>query len=83
MFSVSTCAKCGGGMFKLVTQEPQGSNVKMNFIQCAECNAPIGVADFYNTGNQLLALKKQVDSLASDVSSIKQTLEKIAHGLRK
>lgn len=83
MFNVSTCAKCGGGIFKLVTQEPQGSNVKMNFVQCATCNVPIGVADFYSTGTQLVSLKKQVDSLASDVSSMKQTLENMARDLRK
>ena len=83
MFGISSCAKCGGGAFKLVMQEPQGSNVKMNFVQCSACNAPIGVADFYSTGSQLVSLKKQVDSLASDVSSMKQTLEKMARDLRK
>lgn len=70
-------------MFKLVMQEPYGSNVKMNFVQCSACNTPIGVADFYNTGSQLVNLKKQVDSLESDVRSVKQTLEKLARDLRK
>ena len=83
MFGISTCAKCGGGMFKLVIQEPQGTNVKMNFVQCATCNAPIGVADFYSTGTQLVNLKKQVESLASDVANMKQTLERLARDLRK
>jgi hypothetical protein len=65
MFSISTCAKCGGGMFKVVTQEPAGSNYKSNFIQCSSCNAPIGVVDYYNTGAQLEEQKALINNLGS------------------
>ncbi len=82
MFNVSTCAKCGNGTFKLVTQEPQGSSVKLNFIQCASCNVPIGAMDFYATGSQLVKVKGQIEDLASDVRGLKQTLEKLARDLR-
>ena len=83
MFGVSNCAKCGGFSFKVVTQEPLDSNYKLNFVQCSSCNAPVGVVDFHNNGAQLAEQKKQIASLASDISSMKQTLEKMARDLRK
>lgn len=61
MLDISTCAKCGGHMFKLVTQEPQGSRYKLNFVQCASCQAPIGVVDYFDHSTELTKLQKQLE----------------------
>lgn len=83
MKGFSNCAKCNGSSFKVVTQEPAGSNYKLNFVQCAGCNAPIGVLDFYNTGNQLDDQKKAIGALSSRLSNIENLLDQIARHLKR
>lgn len=82
MLGFSTCAKCGGSMFKVVTQEPSGSAYKLNFVQCSSCNAPVGVLDYYNTGAQLDDHKKLIANLDSRLSSIEYTLQQVARALQ-
>lgn len=82
MFSISSCAKCGGGMFKVVTQEPAGSNYKLNFIQCSSCNAPIGVVDYYNTGAQLEEQKALINKLGSRLANLEHNIYQIAQILQ-
>lgn len=81
MFSVSTCAKCGKGAFKLVTQEPAGSRVKINFIQCSSCNAPVGVTDFFDTSALLEKQGEAIKKIDFRLSHIENTLNQIANFL--
>jgi hypothetical protein len=81
MFNVSTCAKCGGSMFKLVTQEPTGSRFKINFIQCSSCNAPVGVTDFFDTNAKLEKQEEAIKKIDSRLSHIEGTLNQIANFL--
>ena len=80
--SVSSCAKCGGGMFKVVEKEPTGSNYKLNFVQCSSCNTPIGVLDYFNIGALIKDQEKSINKLESRMSSIEHSLQQIAHYLR-
>lgn len=83
MFSISTCAKCGGSSFKVVLQEPSGSNYKLNFVQCSSCNTPVGVLEYYNTSAQLEDQKKQIASLGSRLSNIEYTLQQVVQALQR
>ncbi len=83
MFATSLCPKCNTGSFKVVTQEPSGSNYKLNFVQCSACNTPIGVLDYFNTGAQLEAQKQQIEGLGSKLNHIEYTLQQLANALRK
>jgi hypothetical protein len=79
----SSCAKCGSGSFKLVTQEPSGSRYKINFIQCSSCNAPVGVMDYFNTGTQLEEQKKAVDSLSQRIGRVEQLIGQVVSLLQR
>ncbi|GFE57697.1 hypothetical protein AOG1_15770 [Geobacter sp. AOG1] len=83
MLTISSCAKCGGGMFKVVEKEPHGSNFKVNFVQCSSCNAPIGVLDYYNLGTLMKKQEKSIDDIESRLSNIEHTLRQIAHHLNQ
>lgn len=65
--------------FKLVTQEPLGARVKINFIQCASCNTPVGVTDFFDASSQLAlqtqALAKRFDNLEHQLNNITRLLQ--------
>jgi hypothetical protein len=82
MFNISTCAKCGGSSFKVVLQEPSGSNYKLNFVQCSSCNAPVGVLEYYNTSSQLEKQKKQIENLGSQLSNIEHTLRQVTQAIQ-
>lgn len=81
--AISTCAKCGGGFFKLVTQEPSGSRYKINFIQCSSCNAPIGTMDYFNTGAQLEQQKKSIDELESRMRRLEHGIDNVLRLLQR
>lgn len=83
MFNPSSCAKCGGGNFKVVEKEPQGSNFKLNFVQCSSCNAPIGVLDFFNLGSLMKDQEKSIKNLDNRLSNIEHVLQQIAHFLNQ
>lgn len=83
MFNLSNCAKCGGGMFKVVEKEPKGSNFKLNFVQCSACNTPIGVLDYYNLGSLIKDQEKTIKNLDHRMSNIEHTLNQIVHFLNQ
>jgi hypothetical protein len=64
----STCAKCGGRTFELIESEPIGTNFKWQFVQCVSCGVPIGVVDYFATGQILLQVQE-------DINKIKKKLE--------
>ena len=77
MLGLSTCAKCDGHNFEVVTQEPSGSNFKLIFVKCSICKAPIGVTEYYNAGAEFLRQKEQIEALSSHLSSIEIRLSNI------
>ena len=79
--SVSSCAKCGGGTFKVVEKEPNGSNYKVNFVQCSSCNTPIGVLDYYNLGTLMKTQEKTINGINSNTSNLDHRLSNIEHTL--
>lgn len=83
MFAASKCGKCEGTMFKVVTQEPQGSNFKLNFVQCVRCSTPVGVLDYFNTGTQLEAQKKSIEDLNRRIGNIEHAINQIANALNR
>lgn len=78
MFNMSKCHKCGGTFFKLVTQEPTGSNYKVNFVQCSSCDTPIGVLDYFNIGSQLETQKETISKIDQRLANIESLLYQIA-----
>lgn len=81
MFAVSKCPKCEAMSFKVVTQEPGGSNFKINFVQCSACQTPIGTMDYFNTGAQLEKQKTEIDQMHQRLKNMESTLHQIAHRL--
>lgn len=77
MFSTSKCGNCGGTNFKVVTQEPAGSNYKVIFVQCSSCSTPVGVLDFFNTGSQLETQKQMIQDLSKKVVHIEGVLGQV------
>lgn len=73
----------GGHSFKVALQEPSGSRYKVNFVQCASCNTPIGVLDYYNTGAQLEEQKKLTQDLASKVAHLEHDLRLLLQALQR
>jgi predicted nucleic-acid-binding Zn-ribbon protein len=58
--ALSTCIKCGHHMFELSEAEPNGSNVKLFFVQCASCGGVVGVTDYCNTALTLEKLSNKL-----------------------
>ncbi len=83
MKGMSKCPHCGGGYFKVIEQEPSGSNYKLSFIQCSACNAPFGVTDFYNLGALLKQQEKAVAALSHKVEGIEHMVRQIAYALQR
>jgi len=54
----STCIKCGSTTFEIVEKEPNHSNFKYFFVQCAKCGGVVGVQEFYNAGSILTKIAK-------------------------
>jgi hypothetical protein len=65
--AVSTCIKCGGHLFEIQEQEPQGSAFKVFFVQCTKCGGAVGILPYYDAGvlakRNEAALKKIADHL--------------------
>ena len=83
MFNVSSCVKCGNGMFKVVEKELTGANFKLNFVQCSSCNTPVGVLDYYNIGSLLKTQEKALKDLDSRISTIEHNLNQIINFLNQ
>lgn len=57
----STCVKCGSTSFEMVEANSiKGTDLKKKFIQCASCGGVVGVADFYNVQQLVLALGEKL-----------------------
>ena len=79
MFGVTKCPKCENASFKLVIFEPVGANYKMNFIQCAHCNTPVGVAEYYDSGVLLKKQEKTLEKHSTALDDIETRLRHVEH----
>ena len=64
----STCPKCENTTFEMVENSPRNSQFKVMFIQCASCGAVIGVADYYNIGNQNVKTQEAIKKIARQLN---------------
>jgi hypothetical protein len=83
MTGSSSCAKCGNGIFKLVTQEPVGTDFKFSFVQCSSCNTPVGVLDYFNIGQLLQNQNKLIRNIQSRLTNIEDSIAVVARRLQR
>ena len=74
----TTCPKCGGGAFELQTAEPQGSTFILNFVQCSQCGAPVGVTEYHNIGAVLERVEALIDQIGGRMDEVERAVKKIA-----
>ena len=55
----SKCGSCGGTRFEMrEASHVAGTELRWNFVQCADCGAVVGVVDFYSLSGILHHLQK-------------------------
>lgn len=79
----SICPHCKSIIWELVTESPNGSTVKINFIRCMTCKAPIGVIPFFDLYAKLELMDKEIKALKSSNSTIASVLQVIDQNIRK
>ncbi|HEB36002.1 hypothetical protein LCGC14_1696520 [marine sediment metagenome] len=57
----SICTKCDNNHFELKEVSPRDSEFILYFVQCTSCGGVIGVIDFYNIGELIHQLAKQLN----------------------
>ena len=75
--AVSKCGKCEATRFELKTQEPSGSAVKFNFIQCAACGTVVGVTDFLAVGTMVGGLSGDIGNMAKRVDDVLSRISRL------
>jgi hypothetical protein len=83
MFPTSTCAKCGGHAFKVVEQSIADAAYKLTFIQCAVCNVPVGVTEYYDSGFLLKKQEEEISKLQAQISGLERNLRQMFEMLQK
>ena len=90
MSGFTACGKCGGTSFKATAIEPIGCAFKLIAVECAGCNTPFGITDFYNAGALLLQQEQmlkqqetQIGALDLRLREMEDVLQQIAHGLNQ
>ena len=67
--ALSTCVKCGKGIFELSKNTPNKSAFWYQFIQCASCGGVVGVVDGYNIGAKLQLQDEALRQIAKHVGA--------------
>ncbi len=80
---MSKCGSCSGTRFKVVEQSPEDSRYKLLFIQCATCQVPVGVTEYYNSGAMLDKLEKKLKSIESQISILDHNIRAVAQALSR
>lgn len=87
---MATCPHCQHESFELEETSPAGSAFKVNFIKCANCEAPVGVLEYYDTGDLLkeqeavlAKMEKQISRLQSSVEEVQTKLHSIERALMR
>ena len=56
------CPKCGSKQFEIRMHTPGSTNIKLIFVQCAQCEYRPGIKKFYNLGSLLNKVAKTKSS---------------------
>jgi len=62
--ATSNCLRCENTTFEVQVLDLQRADFKHLCVQCERCGAVVGVLDFYNVGNMLLAQNKAIRAIA-------------------
>jgi hypothetical protein len=81
--AVSICGRCENKTFELVTKEPKGSAIKINFIQCAACGSVLGMVDFFNVGTEVMRISKVVGDLDRRTQNMEAQIHQIGRALAR
>jgi hypothetical protein len=54
------CPKCSSGNFELKPAKISDSKFQLHFIQCSHCGCVVGCTEYYNIGNLIYKLAKQL-----------------------
>jgi len=81
--ATTKCPKCSHTAFEVVSNTPEGSKFKIDFVQCKSCGTPVAAIDFYNTGSLLLEQREHIIGIAKQLSAVQQTLEYLVQNLNK
>ncbi len=80
---VSKCGFCKGVRFELTEVSPNSSRVKMYFIQCCVCGAPVGVTSYYDTNSALENTNQKIKELGNKIDSVEFKLNQVVVALNK
>lgn len=61
----SKCPSCKNGTFTIEENVPSGSPYKLIFVRCSSCGAVVGVMDYLNIGDLLLAQNRALKEIAN------------------
>lgn len=72
---ISKCGRCGGALFELKENEPNGSNFKINFIQCCMCGTPIGTMGYFDTYTTIVDMEKRINKKFQQIESMISSID--------
>ena len=61
----SKCPSCKNGTFKIEENAPSNSPYKLIFVHCSSCGTVVGVMDYLNIGDLLLAQNRALKEIAN------------------
>jgi predicted nucleic-acid-binding Zn-ribbon protein len=79
---MTTCAKCDASSWKLDELSVSGTKARYYAVQCTNCNAPAGVVEYNNVGDQLIELEKKVDALYTNLTALSNVMNLMAGRMR-
>ena len=80
---LSKCGSCGGFMWEVSEEEPNGAAFKKNFIRCVTCKVPIAALDYFDTFSELKKIEKSITNLNNSVSEASNAIAIINENLRR
>ena len=69
------CPRCGNTSFEAQMLDLQRADFKHLCVQCESCSAVVGILDFYNVGNMLLAQNRAIRAIAEKLGVSVELLE--------
>jgi predicted nucleic-acid-binding Zn-ribbon protein len=59
--ATAKCPKCESTSFELKENSVQGSNFRLNFVQCTHCGCVVGVQEYFNIGALIKKFAKKLN----------------------
>ena len=72
---MSKCGHCGGFMWELSQESPNGAAFKVNFIRCALCKVPIGVVDYFDVHSKVDKVEKLTAKLGHSLTGMLEVID--------